>query len=89
MKTVPKLQNFEQKQRSMDSAQEMLTKFNDDLDLLKHIITGDEAWMYGYDIETKAVSYQRKRSEELRLKTALQIRSNVNALRIVSFDCAS
>ena len=29
-------------------------QFNDDPDLLKKVITGDEAWVYGYDIETKA-----------------------------------
>ena len=40
---VLKLQNFEQKQRRMDSAQEMLTTFNEDPDLLKEVITGDES----------------------------------------------
>ena len=45
--------NFEQKQRHMTIAQEMLTKFNDDLDLLKKVIPGDESWVYGYDIEIK------------------------------------
>ena len=63
-KTVPKLQNFEQKQRSMDTAQEMLTKFNDDSDLLKKVITGDESWVYRYDIETKVQSCQWKRPEK-------------------------
>ena len=53
-KIVPKLQNFEQKQRRMDIAKEMLTRFNDDLDLLKKVTTGDESWVYGYDIETKS-----------------------------------
>ena len=37
-KIVPKLLNFEQKQRNMDIAQEMLTSFNDDSDLLKKVI---------------------------------------------------
>ena len=53
-KIVPKLLNFEQKQRCIDIAQEMLTTFNDNPDLLKKLITGDESWVYGYDIETKA-----------------------------------
>ena len=55
-KIVPKLLNFELKQRRMDIAQEMLTTFNDDPDLLKKVITGDETWLYsyGYYIETKA-----------------------------------
>ena len=34
----------------MDIAQEMLT----------NVITGDESWVYGYDIETKAQSSQWK-----------------------------
>ena len=59
-KIVSKLLNFEQKQRRMDIAQEMLTTFNDDPDLLKEGITGDESWMYGYDIETKAQASQWK-----------------------------
>ena len=53
-KIVPKLLNFEQKQHRMDIAQEMLTTFNNDPDLLKRVITTDESWVYGYDIETKA-----------------------------------
>ena len=51
---VSKLLNFEQKQCCMDITQEMLTMFNDDSDLLKKVITGDELWLYDYDIETKA-----------------------------------
>ena len=39
-KIVPKLLNFEQKQCCMDIAQEMLTTFNDNSDL---IITADES----------------------------------------------
>ena len=49
-KIFPKLLNFEQKQRRMDIAEEMLTTFNDDPDLLEKVITGDESWMYGYHI---------------------------------------
>ena len=51
-KIVAKLLKFEQKQHRLDIAQEMLTTCNDDPDLLKKFITGDESWMYGYDIET-------------------------------------
>ena len=39
---VPKLLNFEQKQPRMDIGQEMSTTFNNDPDLLKKVITGDE-----------------------------------------------
>ena len=37
-------------------AQEMLVTFNDDSDLLKKVVTGDESWVYGNDIEIKAQS---------------------------------
>ena len=49
-KIVLKLLNFEQKQHRIDIAQMMLTAFNDDPGLLKNVITGDESWVYGYDI---------------------------------------
>ena len=45
-KIVSKLLNFEQKQRRMDDiAQELLTAFNNDPDLLKKVTTGDESWV--------------------------------------------
>ena len=31
---------------------------DDDPDLLKKVLAGDESWVYGYDIETKAQSSQ-------------------------------
>ena len=57
-KVVPKLLNFEQKHHRMDIAQEMLTTSNDDPDLLKNVITGDESCVHVYDTETKAQSSQ-------------------------------
>ena len=57
-KVVPKLLYFEQKQRRMDIAQEMLTMF------IK-AITADESWVYGYDIETKAqLASKRAKTEK-------------------------
>ena len=41
-KIVPKLQ----KQRCMDIAQKLWTTFNDNPDLLKMVITGDESVVY-------------------------------------------
>ena len=61
----------------MDIAQEMLTMFNNYIDLLKKVkvVANDE-----YDIETKVQSSQWKSSEE-------QIRSNVKVLLTIFFDC--
>ena len=71
----------------MDIAQEMLKTFNDDTDLLHKVITGDESWMYGYDIEIKTQSSQWKRPEEPRSKKARQVWLNVKVLLTVFFDC--
>ncbi|UYV69921.1 hypothetical protein LAZ67_7001208 [Cordylochernes scorpioides] len=50
-------------------------------------ITGDEAWFYGYDVETKAQSSQWKLPHEPRPKKVRQVRSNVKVLLTVFFDC--
>ena len=85
-KFVPNLLNFDQKTRRMTIAQEMLNDVNDHPDLLKKVITGDESWVYGYDIETKAQSFQWKHTESPRPKKARQVRSNVKVLLTVFFD---
>ena len=71
----------------MDMAQEMLTTFNFDSDLFKKVITSEESWVYGYDIEAKTQSSQRKRAEEPRPKKSRQIRSNKKVLLTVFIDC--
>ena len=54
-KFVPKMLSFEQEQWRMLVAQESLNEVNDDAELLKRIITGDETWVYGYDVETNLI----------------------------------
>ena len=44
----------------MDIAQDMFMTYNDDPDLFKKVITGDESYVHGYDIGTKAQSSQWK-----------------------------
>ncbi|UYV78960.1 hypothetical protein LAZ67_17000504 [Cordylochernes scorpioides] len=65
----------------------MLDSVRDDPNLLQRVITGDEAWVYGYDAETKAQSSQWKLPHEPRPKKARQVRSNVKVLLTVFFDC--
>ena len=83
----PKLLNFDQKNNHMNIAQELLNDVNDDPDLLKRVITGDETWVYGYDVETKAQSSQWKQSDEPRPKKARQVGSNVKVLLTVFIEC--
>ena len=39
---------------------------NDDSDILKKVITGDESWVYDYDIKTKAQSSRFATTEEMK-----------------------
>ena len=58
---VSKLLRFKQKIVAL-MLQQTLTTFNNDPNLLKKLITSNESWVYGYDIETKMQSFQWKRS---------------------------
>ncbi|UYV70067.1 hypothetical protein LAZ67_7001696 [Cordylochernes scorpioides] len=86
-KFVPKLLNCDQKQHRMNIANEILDSVRDDPNLLQRVITSDEGWVYGYDVETKAQSSQWKLPHEPRPKKARQVRSNVKVLLTVFFDC--
>ena len=59
-KFVPKLLNFDQKQHRINIAQEILDFVRDDPNLLQRVITGDESWVYGYDVEIKAQTISQK-----------------------------
>ena len=68
---VPKLLNFEHKQRRMDIAQEMLTTFNDDPDLLKKVITGDESFFLFPKLKTLMKGKRFATKEEIKEKLKL------------------
>ena len=53
---------------------------------VKRVITGDETWVYGYDVETKAQSSQYRLSGSLRLQKAHQVLSNLKVMLTVLFD---
>jgi predicted transcriptional regulator len=57
-KFVPKLLSQEQQQLRLEVMRDMLECSNSDPEFLKTVITGDEMWMYGYDLETKVQSLQ-------------------------------
>jgi hypothetical protein len=52
----------------------------EDENFLKRIITGDETWVYGYDVEMKMQSAQRLGKNLLRPKEAWLVRLNVKAM---------
>jgi histone-lysine N-methyltransferase SETMAR len=57
-KFVPCLLTDEQKEQRVTISQELLDQANSDENFLKNIVMGDETWVYGYDVETKAQSSQ-------------------------------
>ena len=59
-KIVLKLLMAEQKQLRVEVSQDTLDSTNSDLDFMNTIITGDESWVYEYDLETKSQSSQWK-----------------------------
>ena len=56
-KMVPKKITKEQKQRRVTICKELMERQDD---ILGHVITGDETWVYQYDPETKRQSAQWK-----------------------------
>ena len=85
-KFVPRLLSREQKEFCAAVAQDLLETTNNDPDFLKKVITGDESWVYGYDLETKAQSSQWKSPESPRPKKVRQSRNNVKVMLTVFFN---
>ena len=67
-------------------SQELFDRSNADENFLKNVITGDETWVYSYDVETKVQSSQWMGKLSPRPKKARQSRSNVKVMCIVFFD---
>jgi hypothetical protein len=57
-KFVAHLLTEDQKENHVEISQELLANANGNENFLKNIITGDETWIYGYDVETKIKSSQ-------------------------------
>ena len=57
-KFVPRVLTEDQKANRVNISQELLDRVSVDENFLKTIVTGDETWVYGYDVETKAQSSQ-------------------------------
>ena len=52
-KFVPPLLTDDPKENRVEISQELLAGANGNENFLKNTITGDETWVYGYDVETK------------------------------------
>ena len=72
-KFVPRLLTEDQKENRLEISQELLASANGNENFLKKIITGDEMWVYVYDVETRMQSPQ---SDGERVSPAKKIEKN-------------
>ncbi|KAJ8958440.1 hypothetical protein NQ318_002226 [Aromia moschata] len=64
----------------------MLANIDDDPTFIKRIITGDETWVYEYDVKTAQQSSEWRAKNEQKLKQPRQSRSKIKVMLIVFFD---
>ena len=74
-----------QKENCVTVSQELFDCSNADENFMKNV-TGDETWMYGYDVETKVRSSQWMGKLSPRPKKACQSCSNVKVMMIFCFS---
>ena len=77
---------LDQKQQLLDVCLDLKENAASDPSFLSNVITGDETWVYAYDLETKTQSSQRKSPGSPRSKKARQVRSNIKSMLICFFD---
>jgi transposase len=76
----------DQKANRVNISQELLHRVSVDENFLKTIVTGDETWVYGCDVETKAHSSQWVGQGSPRPKKARMSQSNLKVMLVVFFD---
>ena len=81
-KFVPRVLTEDQKTNRVNISQEQLDRVSVDENFLKTIVTGDETWVYGYDVETKAQSSQWVGQGSPRPKKARMSRSNMKLMLV-------
>lgn len=83
---VPKELNFLQKQYREQVASDMLERTNSDPTFMERIITGDETWVYEYEMQTSQQSSEWREKNEPKPKKPRQSRSKFKVMLIVFFD---
>ena len=87
-KFVPRLMTSDQQAHRVQVCQDLLHHSENGKEFLSKIITGDESWVYGYDVETKVQSSQWTSKTSPRPKKACQVRSKIKVLLTVFFDAS-
>jgi len=79
-KFVPRLLNNDKRDHRVQVCTELQRAVRLDPKFLSRVITGDESWLYVYDLETKQKSLQWKMPSSLRLKKVRQVHSNIKSM---------
>ena len=85
-KVVPKTLSDLQKKKRVNNSVKMLHLVDEDPDILKKVITGDESWVYGYDPLSKRHSSQWLESHDPVPKVARPKKSSVKCMLLMFFD---
>jgi len=73
VKFVPRLLTDDQQEQCQTIAHDLFEHSREDVQFLKNIVTGDESWVYGSDMETKQQSSQWKGPTSPRPKKGRQV----------------
>ena len=84
-KFVPRLLTEDQKHSRLNFCYDLREQVGNDPQILSKVVTRDETWCYGYDLETKQASSRRKTPLAPKPKKARQVRSDVKTLLISFF----
>ena len=76
----------EQKEHRAALANDWIQTATNEPDFLKKVITGDDSWVYVYDLEMKVQLSQLKSHGSLCLKKVQQSRNKVKIMLTVFFD---
>ena len=85
-KFAPHLLTDNQKEKSVENSQELLANANGNENFLKNIITGDETWVYWYDVEVETQSSQWVGKGSPRPEKTRMSRSKIKVMLVVFFD---
>jgi len=83
---VPKELNFMQKKHREEASLDMMERANGDPTFMERIITGDETWVYEYDMPTNQQSSEWQTKNEPKPKKPRQSKSKVKVMLTVFFD---
>jgi len=85
-KLVPKILTNEQKEKQRNVCIELLERIEKDKSFFKHVITGDETWIFLYDPDTKRQSSEWQTSNSPHPKKARMSKSKIKTMLICFLD---